>query len=235
MPETSPGFPSDSLPINPVTTREGLISLLARAAELEHEVACAYLFAAYSLKQDASEGGLTEEQAGMVRRWRRSLSAGAVDRMLHLAQLSNLLTAIGGLPRFTRPRFSVLASADAARVGPGLEPFSQKTIERLLAYERFDALIVAAEQQGSQDGERTDSPSHLAPGSTRVRDLYDKITAGFHTTSAEELFIGPPEAQTNPLLLNLGDRLLAVTDQASALAALSRITATDTQATLSET
>ncbi len=234
MPEIPPGLPSENLPIKPVTTREELIPLLVRASELEHELACAYLFAAYSLKNDVSEGALTEEQAQMVRGWRRRLSAGAVNRMLHLAQLSGLLTAVGDRPRFTRPRFSALAPADPARVGLLLEPFSQETIERLLAYERFDALIVSQEQQERQDGERADSTSHLASGSTTVRDLYDKITTGFHTIPAEELLIGSQETWSNPLLHNLDDRLIAVTDQASALVALARITGGDKQAASSD-
>jgi hypothetical protein len=48
-----------------VKTREELIYLLSRAAELEHGLACIYLFAAYSLKNDVSEGGMTDEQAEM--------------------------------------------------------------------------------------------------------------------------------------------------------------------------
>jgi hypothetical protein len=49
--------------IAPVETREELIYLLSRACELEHGVACIYLFAAYSLKSDPSEGGITAAQA----------------------------------------------------------------------------------------------------------------------------------------------------------------------------
>jgi hypothetical protein len=81
--------------ISPVTTREELIYLLSRAAELEHGLACIYLFAAYSLKNDVSEGGMTDEQAEMVRGWRRFLCLVAAEEMGHLAQVSNLLTAIG--------------------------------------------------------------------------------------------------------------------------------------------
>ncbi|MBV9705888.1 MAG: hypothetical protein JO125_00580, partial [Chloroflexi bacterium] len=47
--------------IAPVKTREELIYLLSRASELEHGLACLYLFAAYSLKKDVSEGSMTEE------------------------------------------------------------------------------------------------------------------------------------------------------------------------------
>ena len=73
MSQTIPNAKLDRSHIAPVKTREELIYLLSRAAELEHGLACIYLFAAYSLKSDVSEGGMTDEQATMVRDWRRSL------------------------------------------------------------------------------------------------------------------------------------------------------------------
>jgi hypothetical protein len=73
--------------IAPVTTREELIYLLSRASELEHGLACIYLFAAYSLKNDLSEGGLTQAQLETVRGWKRRLAGVAVEEMLHLAQV----------------------------------------------------------------------------------------------------------------------------------------------------
>src|ERR1700724_1821203 len=95
----------------PVNTREHLIFLLNRASELEHGLACVYLFAAYSLKYEASEGGMSDDQVQMVRRWKRRLAAVAVEEMLHLAQVSNMLTAIGGAPHFKRTNFPLSANA----------------------------------------------------------------------------------------------------------------------------
>jgi hypothetical protein len=111
MPQTISGPKLDRSHITPVTTREELIYLLTRAAELEHGLACIYLFAAYSLKNDVSEGGMTDEQAEMVRGWRRHLCSTAVEEMGHLAQVSNLLTAIGGAPHFRRTNFPLPPSA----------------------------------------------------------------------------------------------------------------------------
>ena len=60
-----PDAPAGASPERPhiaeVTSREELIYLLSQACELEHNVACIYLFAAYSLKSDAAEGGLTPD------------------------------------------------------------------------------------------------------------------------------------------------------------------------------
>jgi hypothetical protein len=109
--------------IAPVTTREELIYLLSHACELEHGVACIYLFAAYSLKSDASEGGMTAAQSEVVRGWKRRLVAVGVEEMLHLAQLTNVLTAIGGAPHFRRTNFPVPRSALPINDHMTLEPF----------------------------------------------------------------------------------------------------------------
>src|SRR4249919_3217457 len=85
MSQTIPNAKLDRSHIAPVKTREELIYLLSRAAELEHGLACIYLFAAYSLKSDVSEGGMSEPEARMVRGWKRRLVKVAVEEMLHLA------------------------------------------------------------------------------------------------------------------------------------------------------
>ncbi len=48
MSQTNPDSGLDRSDIAPVTTREELIYLLSRAAELEHSLACVCLFAALS-------------------------------------------------------------------------------------------------------------------------------------------------------------------------------------------
>jgi hypothetical protein len=97
--------------ISPVTTREELIYLLSRAAEIEHGVSCIYLFAAHSLKGSLAEGGMTADQLKLVRDWKRRISLVAREEMLHLAQVANLLTAIGGAPHFKRTNFPMPADA----------------------------------------------------------------------------------------------------------------------------
>ena len=115
MTATRPRHRRDRSHIALVTSREELIYLLSRASELEHGLACIYLFAAFSLKNDVSEGGLTPAQAEMVRRWKRRLSGVAVEEMLHLAQVSNMLTAIGGAPPFaSSPTAGSLAGSRAS-------------------------------------------------------------------------------------------------------------------------
>ena len=48
---------------------------------------------------------MTAEQAEAVTRWRKTVRGIAVEEMLHLALVSNLMTAIGAAPVFGRPNF----------------------------------------------------------------------------------------------------------------------------------
>src|SRR5258705_7551865 len=86
--------------------REQLAYLLTEAAEIEHGLMCCYLFAAYSLKRSTSDE-LIEKEVATVARWRGAIVSVAVEEMLHLSLVSNLLTAIGFAPQFQRPNFPV--------------------------------------------------------------------------------------------------------------------------------
>ena len=234
MPEAIPAHIIDYSHIKPVGTREELISLLECASEFEHGLACTYLFAAYSLKNDASEGGLTEAQADIVRNWRQQIASVAVDKMLHLAQISNLLTAIGGTPRITYPSFSASASTDAASIEFTLEPFSRSTIDRSIVYERLESVIFLPYQPLTTDREPAQDSITSDTSHTTIGGLYNKITKSFGTIPAEELFSGQPKAQANPGFLNLDKRLVAVTDQVSAEAAIAMIIGADAEGTSSK-
>src|SRR5215210_7670831 len=91
-----------------IESREALIYLLSEAAELEHVLACSYLFAAFGLKTSVDEG-LTPQELDAVGRWKDTILDVAVQEMLHLSLASNLLTAVGGAPHFYRPNFPQLS------------------------------------------------------------------------------------------------------------------------------
>src|SRR5215467_1485276 len=230
MTQTIPSIKLDRSHIQPVTTREELIYLLSRAAELEHGLACIYLFAAYSLKSDVSEGGMTGEQAAMVRGWRGFLASVAVEEMGHLAQVSNLLTAIGGAPHFRRTNFPLPPSAFPFGIRLSLEPFSQETIERFVCYEMPETGILSAEEQAPFDAmrervlgaqrsmqaywqEEEQEEEGCEPFEVdfkSVGEFYHKIETGFLNIPEEELFIGPPEAQANARFVDLSGDLVAI-------------------------
>ncbi len=234
MPEKSPASKLDYSQNKSVPIREELIYLLSCASEYEHKMACIYLFTAYSLKNDGSEGGLTDAQADMVRNWRRQLAAIGVDRMRHLAQISNLLTAIGGTPYFARPTFPLSASTNPSESSITLEPFSQSMLDHLITYEHPDTIIKVPEQQ--QEAQRTWTPARdgknelaepLTTNLTTIGVLYARINKGLHSTPTDKLFINPPDAQAHPAYLTLSDQLIAVTDPASAYNALTHIIGAD--------
>jgi hypothetical protein len=86
-------------------TRESLLHGLYEAAEIEHNLMCTYLYAAFSLKSGVDEG-LSATEADVVGRWLREIVSVAIDEMSHLTAVWNITSALGGVPRFgrTRPR-----------------------------------------------------------------------------------------------------------------------------------
>ena len=104
------GMP-DKKSLLPSAHREQLIYLLTEAAELEHGLMCTYLFAGFSLRREAE--GLSERERAAIERWRGSIREVAIEEMLQLVIVQNLLTSIGGAPHLQRPNFPV---------SPGLYP-----------------------------------------------------------------------------------------------------------------
>src|SRR3954463_4632822 len=119
----------------PIRNPDRLIYTLGKAAELEHLVVCMYLFAAFSLKRETSEG-LTAEQAAFTGGWYRELMHIAEQEMLHLALVQNLLTAVGAGPHFGRPNFPVPPRAFPARLRIELLPFGEEALRHFAFLER---------------------------------------------------------------------------------------------------
>ena len=80
-----------------IQDREELIYLLCEAAEFEHTVMCSYLYAQWTLKRGLDED-VTPTELAAIERWRRSLAQVALEEMLHLSLVNNLLVAIGAAP-----------------------------------------------------------------------------------------------------------------------------------------
>lgn len=208
--------------------REQLAYLLTEAAEIEHGLMCCYLFAAYSLK---SGEGLRPSEAEAVSRWRRAIVDVAIDEMLHLALVSNLLTAIGSAPHFQRPNFPVSAGYHPAGIVVALAPFDRATLDHFVFLERPEGVDL-------DDGAGFERPppyvraarvDRLVPSAqdyATVGHLYRGIRDGFESLAARlgerALFVGDPSAQVGPDVAPLTD-LIAVTDLASATRAIDTI------------
>ena len=213
-----------------VTNREHLWWLLNEAAELEHMIMCEYLFAEFTLKAGEDEG-LTAEQADAVGRWRKTLHGIAVEEMLHLSLVSNLLAAIGAAPNFGRPNFPQRSGYFPRAVQLDLLPFGEDALRHFLFLERPEGMerqdaegfvpTAPAREPVAADEEMPRGQEFLTVG-----HLYRGIGEGLRTLVANRgeraLFVGSPRAQATPDLFRW-PQVVAVTDLTSGLAAVGEI------------
>jgi nitrite reductase/ring-hydroxylating ferredoxin subunit len=212
-----------------IENREELIVLLSEASELEHMLMLQYLFAAFSLKTDASEG-LAEEQLEAVKRWERVISEVATQEMLHLASASNLLTAIGAAPHFSRPNFPQPATYYPPGFELALFPFSEQALGHFVFYERPEGMEHdAPELKLASEVIAPLVPDAVIPQEQNfatVGHLYRGIERGFERLvdkyGERRVFVGPPEAQATQQYFRWPE-LVPVTNLASAQAAIETI------------
>jgi len=115
--------------------REAVLHALYEAAELEHNLMCTYLYAAFSLKEKG-DASLNAEEAEAVERWRRTLIGVAIEEMGHLVAVWNITSALGGSPRFGRTNFPLDMGYLPASVVVKLAPFNADTLQHFIFLER---------------------------------------------------------------------------------------------------
>jgi len=186
-----------------VNDREELIFLLTEAAEFEHTVMCTYLYAQWSLKREESEG-ISSKEKEAIDRWRLSIRSVAMEEMLHLALVNNLLAAIGAAPHLSRPDFPVKCGYFPSGVDFHLAPFNEQSIEHFVFLERPEGIEI-------KDGAGFDHHSHyervvctdlLTPTPREYKSqghLYHGIAQAIRRLAdelgEEGLFVGHGEAQ----------------------------------------
>jgi CDGSH-type Zn-finger protein/uncharacterized Fe-S cluster protein YjdI len=116
-------------------TRESLVHQLYEAAELEHNLMCTYLYAAFSLRSGTGEG-MSAIEADATARWRRAILKVAVEEMGHLTAVWNITAALGGSPRFGRMNFPLDPGGLPANVVVRLAPFSEAVLQHFIYLER---------------------------------------------------------------------------------------------------
>jgi hypothetical protein len=192
-------------------TREQLIHALYEAAELEHNLMCTYLYAAFSLKNGESEG-LNAEEAEAVKRWRRAILDVAIDEMGHLAAVWNITAAVGGSPRFGRVNFPLDPGYLPAGIVVKLAPFNRDVLQHFIHLERPETSL---EPDG--EGFRLGRPFSRNPTHRRLTPMgFDYETVGeFYQTmekalafmaerlGEKELFCGDPALQLSPTEIDL--------------------------------
>ncbi len=211
--------------------REALIYMLCEAAELEHAIMCQYLFAAFSLKQSASEG-LSDAELAAVTRWRKQISHVATQEMLHLALVHNLLSAIGAAPHLARPNLPAPASHYPAGVQLALLPFGEQALRHFMFLERPEGMDLAdAEGLAAMNraaAHRISERDIVPQGQdfATVGHLYRSVETGFRRLAGKYgepwLFVGPPRAQATQQNFRWPE-LVAVTDLATAQQAIDTI------------
>lgn len=229
--------PGSGLHLEPdlvIEHREALIFLLYQAAEIEHGSMCQYLYAAFSLRR-TDDPGLTSDQCGLIEGWRATVNAVASEEMLHLALVSNLLTAIGAAPNFGRPQLPHPARHYPPGVHVALLPFSERALRHFLYLERPEG-VELVDSVGEEDlhdalahAQPVMSPREIVPRSQQfatVGHLYRAIERGLEHLSRKigetELFIGPPRAQAGAADFHWAG-LTRITDLSSAKVALELI------------
>jgi hypothetical protein len=208
-------------------SREQLIHLLTEAAELEHNILCSYLYAAFSLKKGADEG-LSPEEAEAVSGWNRQILQVAIEEMGHLAIVNNLLVAVGGAPHFDRPNLPVPPGYLPACFSVRLTPFDRATLDHFIFLEHPSHEDISDHDafQPDVDHVRAAADARLTPSADdydTIAELYDMVRAGLHTLvrrRGSAAFIRDSEArQLGPDLVDLPG-LRTIADLPSAIAAL---------------
>ena len=108
-----------------IEDREELIFMLSEAATLEHMVMCGYLYAAFSMKHEKGQG-LDSNGLKLVGQWDRAVSQVAVQEMLHLSLVNNLLTSIGAAPTSCDPTSPSARSTSPRRCRWSCSPLASR-------------------------------------------------------------------------------------------------------------
>ena len=164
----------------PSISREALVHQLYEAAELEHNLMCTYLYAAFSLRQGTDEG-LTAEEAAATAHWRRDILKVAIEEMGHLTAVWNITAALGGSPRFGRLNFPLDPGGLPANVVVRLAPFNEDVLQHFIYLERPTTSDEA-------DGTGFDAEFKFTRGDSRPRVTpmpidYDTVGAFYETLS----------------------------------------------------
>lgn len=192
-------------------SREHLIHRLYEAAELEHDLMCTYLYAAFSLKD--ADDGLCAEQAAATARWRHTILDVAVEEMGHLCAVWNITAALGAAPRFGRGNFPIDPGYLPAGVVVKLAPFNEAVLQHFIYLERPKGSAEA-------DGKGFEPPVRYQRGAPSPRltpmgidydtvgDFYaslgDDVRRFVARVGEKAAFCGDPALQLSPDEIDLG-------------------------------
>jgi hypothetical protein len=207
-----------------IDDRDELVSYLNAALALEHATIPTYLTAYYSIRST------TNSDAAHI------LRVVAVEEMLHLTLVANVLNAVGAVPDLTRPGF---VPSYPAYLPDGendftvdLRPFSPEAVETFCKIERPGRAPSAGERLlKTPDGGASllvSSPTAEGMRFYSIGEFYEEIIEGLEKLAAGDpkLFCGDPARQVGPeYFYSGGGEVLVVSDLDSARRALRLIAA----------
>ena len=194
---------------------------LQAALQLEHATIPPYLTALYSIRPG------TNTDAYHI------LRAVAVEEMLHLTLVANVMNAVGGKPDLTAEGFVPLYPAylpdGETDFQVNCEPFSRKALDAFLKIER----PASAAGEGVLTVKRKVTEGSLDAGSVHddgeehffsIGEFYQAVEQGLvrlHGEKGDALFGGDPKLQVTPqYYYSGGGEIIAVNNLETALAAL---------------
>jgi hypothetical protein len=206
-----------------INSRDELISYLDAALALEHATIPPYLTAYYSIQSTTNS-----DAAHIIR-------VVAVEEMLHLTLVANVLNAIGGSPDLTGPGF---VPSYPAYLPDGeddftvdLRPFSPEAVETFCKIERPRKAPDAGSRlvrSGAGRSMLAASPTVEGMRFYSIGEFYEEIIAGLEQLAAADpgLFCGDESRQVGPeYFYSGGGAIIPVRDLESACRALRFIAA----------
>jgi len=202
-----------------INTRDDLNRYLDAALALEHATIPVYLTAYYSIRSTTNS-----DAAHIIR-------VTAVEEMLHLCLVANVLNAVGGRPDLTRPGF---VPSYPAHLPDGeqdfvvdLRPFSPAAIDTFCKIERpgkapdHQSRLLPAAADGKP--QLIESPTADGIRFWSIGEFYAEIGAGLRRLAAADphLFSGDASRQVGPeFFYSGGGKIIPVYDLESACKAL---------------
>ena len=206
-----------------ITEVEDLHYYLKQALKLEHATIPPYITALYSLKP-----GTNLEAFHIIR-------AVAVEEMLHLTLVANILNAVGGNIKFTLtapdfvPKYPAYIPTGATDFQVHLRKFSPQTVENFMQIERAEEVeegkpLVVSRFVQERDNFLTIHNGEKSNTFYSIGLFYSEIIRGLfalHKKMGSDLFCGAPERQITPAYYyNGGGDIIPVTDLRSAMRAM---------------
>jgi hypothetical protein len=219
------GTTATTTPKPRITTIAQLHDYLYRGLKIEHATLPPYLIALYSLHPERNSDA------------RHIIRVVAVEEMLHLTLVANVLNAVRGEPDLTKPgfvpRFPVVLPDGEDDFLVHLRPFGHQAVDTFLQIERPGQ--APAEQHRIVAQKMADDVLAAVPGEPGLKfysigEFYEEINRGLNYLEdrarerGETIFTGDPARQATPeYYYSGGGEIIPVTNRDTAVRALTLI------------